>query len=616
MALYALGSTPKPAPTTAQTPPGLSEPTSVGSMPGGAAYANDEELRRKRAAAGLSSAGAANGQGVGTRPIPAQQQVAPSSPVNSSGQIVAAPPTGQAQPQQQVQPQAAAPSIPSPAPGWVQYGDGWVPPDHPLAMQQAAANGAGGGVSVQGSATALQTGNNYLGGMQTYTPGQIPQVSQATYNAPQAYTPGVVPALQAPAQIGGAAQYQPGQAPTLQAFQQLDPSAQYQPGQLGTGDLPTYQGAQFGQFQAPGSQASNEAMTNALLQQVMANPQSMSPEIVAQLKEQQKEQALSMQQQTMEQLQQAFAGRGMGQSGNLDMQRRRIADDTVGQILGGQRQIDIAAGQTNLQDRLNALQAAEQTMTGQSNRGLAGYQAQLAGQQAQAGEGYKQYGSQADSTRFALERALQGEGLKQAGAQSALNFGQAQAGITNMGNQTAMQQAAQQEANRQAAAQSSYQTQQANVSNQQNADQLGLQQWQAQEAARQQAAQQAMQSAQFGAEFGLNREQSELQRWQANQGAQQQGAGLSQSAAQLGLQQALGFGGLDIDRQRLAQEAAISGQGMGLEQQRLAENSRQFDSSQQLNMLNFLNQAAMGRYDLGVDYATLQQQLMQYLGGR
>lgn len=498
MALTGLTSlTTKPQQQTA----GLQNPTQIGSTitPNsedknlfGAMSAADAEEKRRR----LQQTQAASSGGGQDFARPSNQgSAAPSSPVTSTGQIVAAAPTGtpaaQPQPQQPVQPQPPPQQpVASPGAGWIQIaGGGWVPPGHPLA-------GQAGGQPVQGQPQAA---------MQQF-PGQGTISAQLSSQSQTFAQP-----------VPQSAIYTPGSMPQLQAM-----------GQLPQDNLPTYQGYQVGQFQSPDQQQSQN-MTNTLMQRVLANPESMSPEVVAQLKETQKEQALSMQDQLMQQIQASNAGRGFSLGGNLDLQRRRIADDTIGNILEGQRGLDIAAAQTNMADRLNALGAAEQSMSGQMGRETAGYQTQLAGQQAQAGQNFQQYGSQADATRFALERALQGEQLKQSW------------------DSMAQQRAAAEEANRQAAAQSALQAHQAGSENQ-------------------------------------------------------------RLAAQLALEESLGRGQLDLNTQ-------LGQQGLGLESQRLGENARQFNQGYNLDMLNFLNNASMGRYNLGVDYAKLQQQMMQYLGG-
>lgn len=209
--------------------------------------------------------------------------------------------------------------------------------------------------------------------------------------------------------------------PTYQPSQFNVPTpAAYQPGQL----APAYTPDQLSQFNAPNQNGSN-AQQSALMQAIMAHPETLSPDVVAQMKEAGKGDALLMQKQQQEQLDQSAAARGVVGSGQMDALRSALGQNTVNNILTGNRNIDIAAAQTNRQDQLNALNASEALAQGQLGRSVLGYNTGLAGQTAQAG--LNQAGAAS-----ALQRSIAGESNQQQAAASRLanagfTFGQQQA---------------------------------------------------------------------------------------------------------------------------------------------------------------------------------------------
>lgn len=191
-------------------------------------------------------------------------------------------------------------------------------------------------------------------------------------------------------------------------------SATYTPGQLPTTPIPTYNPMQIQPF-TPNTGVNNAQ--NDLLMRVLESPESLSPLVVAQMKERQKEDALAYERAVGEQLAQSAASRGVLGGGAYGASQRRLAADTNKAILAGNRDIDIAAAQTNMADRLNAIAAANAVRS----QGVSDYNAALAGQTAQAAENQAGYRSTVDAVNHALEVALQQEALKRAGAESALN---------------------------------------------------------------------------------------------------------------------------------------------------------------------------------------------------
>lgn len=182
---------------------------------------------------------------------------------------------------------------------------------------------------------------------------------------------------------------QMGAAPSFHNIQTYQPNAlsfnaaNYNPFQFAFGAQPQgYQAGTLGQFQAP-NQSGIDQQQQSLIQQILANPQTMSPQVVNQQKEAQKEQLMAMQAQTLGQAQQSGAARGMMNSGWMDTQQRKASENLISQLTQGYRDTDLKAAQTNRQDQLNALQGADAFQTNQMNRSTSGYQSQLSGQVAQ-----------------------------------------------------------------------------------------------------------------------------------------------------------------------------------------------------------------------------------------
>ena len=196
------------------------------------------------------------------------------------------------------------------------------------------------------------------------------------------------------------------QAPNLGS----NPFATYQARQFQTptpqmGTLPySYAGSEFTEFQSPGQSQDNAAIQgqmSGLMQAILANPQTMNPTAVAQMKERNKEANLNAQTQLQQQLQQNQVGRNTAGGGYAQALQRQLGSDTMGNVITGNRDIDLAALDRNRQDELNALQAGQGFLTNTADRGIAEYQARLAGEQLQAGDAR-------NVSQDALQRALAG----------------------------------------------------------------------------------------------------------------------------------------------------------------------------------------------------------------
>lgn len=111
----------------------------------------------------------------------------------------------------------------------------------------------------------------------------------------------------------------------------------------------------------PGSFRSNPmyGQQTALMQQILAHPQTMGQQQQDQLAEQQKESANSMMKQFQGQQQQQLVGRGFGpNSGQQQQMQQQGQQDMMSQILSGRRDIALKAAQQNRQDELGALNAS------------------------------------------------------------------------------------------------------------------------------------------------------------------------------------------------------------------------------------------------------------------
>jgi hypothetical protein len=306
------------------------------------------------------------------------------------------------------------------------------------------------------------------------------------------------------------------------------------------GELPAaYGGTNITQFAAP-DQSALTAGQSALAQKILAQPETMSPEIVAQLKEKNKESALLMQQQIAQAIRQGAVGRGAVDSGRTLAREEGAFGDMLNQVLTGNRDIDIAAAQTNRADQLQALGAIESLLSGQMGRASTVFGNTLQGQTAQAADSRT-------AAQDAIARAITGYDASRQGAEFDLRQQGANADERFRGHQS-----------------------------ERSAEDAALQR--------------------VLAQFGID--ESVANNTLANRGE-------TRADAAFGLQRELGIGGLELDRFRTG------------------EQSRQFDESNALNILQFLEQQRQHNNNLGFNYNQLQnsgqnslvQMVMSLLGG-
>lgn len=172
-----------------------------------------------------------------------------------------------------------------------------------------------------------------------------------------------------------------------------------------TAAAPTYNPYQVSQFNAP-NQSHVNGQQNTLLDAIMAHPETMDANTIAQMKEQQKEQALLLGQQQNAQYAQGAVARGTLNGGRTDAFRGNTNATMGNAVLSGNRAVDLAAVAQNRQDQLNALQASSGIAQDQLGRATSSYGTGLQGQMAQAGENQAGFKSQQDANTAAFARSL------------------------------------------------------------------------------------------------------------------------------------------------------------------------------------------------------------------
>jgi len=293
----------------------------------------------------------------------------------------------------------------------------------------------------------------------SYTGGMTPeQIQAARTSTPVTPMPSNIPPQQPPAQMPGVQQgavdpktgvYTPGQ---VQAPVGGWATYNYQPqiGQPGyqVTPLQQYQSQQVQQFQQPNF-GNMDATTQGMVQNLLQNPYSMTPQMVEQLKGTQQDQAAQMMQERLGTLNQGAASRGMDPSSGY-AQSRQAGEmaRTQSDLLGAYRGIDMQKSQQDRQDLLQAMQAAGDWQNSAMGRAVSGYNTQLAGLGAQRAENQLGVESQNQAARYGFDtqRAqyqdqLAREGLLSQNAQNqyqsqlAAQQAQAQLGLQNEGLQ-------------------------------------------------------------------------------------------------------------------------------------------------------------------------------------
>jgi hypothetical protein len=204
-------------------------------------------------------------------------------------------------------------------------------------------------------------------------------------------------------------------APGMQGVNNRAATSPYTPGQLPTQGLSAYAPGKLSQFTAPNQGGANQMQQQALMQALQSGG-SMNPQVVAQMKGAQQEQGATMLQQAQQRAAQNAATMGRAGSGLQDVQNRRLQDSMQSQLLGGYRDIDINAAQTNFDDVLRASGALDASLGREAGTATDFYRTGLTGQMAQEGLNQAGVNSQNEGVRFALERALAQEGLNQSAA--------------------------------------------------------------------------------------------------------------------------------------------------------------------------------------------------------
>ena len=189
----------------------------------------------------------------------------------------------------------------------------------------------------------------------------------------------------------------------------------YTPGQLPTAGLKTYTPGTLSQFQAPDQSGMNSVQNQALTSALQSGG-SLNPGVVAQMKGRLQEQGAGMLQQQLGRNAQSAAQRGVPMGGGEEVQARRSSDALNAALLGGYRDIDVAAAGQNFNDILGASGAMNESLGRQAGTAQNFYNTGLGGQLAQEGLNERGVTSQNAAVNYDLQRALAQEGLAQSAA--------------------------------------------------------------------------------------------------------------------------------------------------------------------------------------------------------
>lgn len=140
-----------------------------------------------------------------------------------------------------------------------------------------------------------------------------------------------------------------------------------------------YVAGTLSQWQAPDQSAPQSQIINAL-QAALGSGGSMGPDVVAKLKEVQKDSATSFRDQLGSSLDDRMASRGLVGGGQQTGGQRALDESMMQDILGAYRDIDIEAAQTNWQDTLDAAGALDDALGTQFSRASDSYSNTLKGQ--------------------------------------------------------------------------------------------------------------------------------------------------------------------------------------------------------------------------------------------
>jgi hypothetical protein len=145
----------------------------------------------------------------------------------------------------------------------------------------------------------------------------------------------------------------------------------------------------FTQYAAPEHDFQNWQQLD-LVSKLLANPETMSPQVIEAAKQKSMEEALLMQKQLQAQQDEQLSAQGLSSMGGAAQAgRRRTADAIQSAILGQNRDMEIQAAGQNRQDQLQALGVAESILGGQIGRGSQVFGNILQGQQANRDDMWK-----------------------------------------------------------------------------------------------------------------------------------------------------------------------------------------------------------------------------------
>ena len=342
--------------------------------------------------------------------------------------------------------------------------------------------------------------------------------------------------------------------------------------------------AQFG-----GSQQAQQARTGMLgvLQQQLAQPTRFDTQAFQQIRQAQASQLGAEYQAEQSRLNEELARRGLsassigaGRMGDLAGQQARALAQLDAQLLQ-------QAAQTQAQDRLAALQAAQGFSELAGAQDLAQFEANRVAQAAEFQQGLQaaQFGQQ--QTEFERGQALQAAQLAQSGEQAGMELAlRQQLGLGELGLGERRQTAQEAQFGQTLAEQVAGRLQQAGLSGreldlrasqlQQEAAtqgrQLTIEEARLQAQQQQFAATQAQQAAQFGVTTELERERLAAQQ-------QQFGAQLGFNREELALRGELGRGEQTLAETRLAQEGRLEEARQGIQLKELGQREAQFQST-------------------------------------
>jgi hypothetical protein len=127
------------------------------------------------------------------------------------------------------------------------------------------------------------------------------------------------------------------------------------------------------------------AMNQALMERILANPESLSPDVINQMKAASRDTALSQANQLRGEANANLAGRGFSGGGGMQASMNGAIDQNLlTELLNANRNTDVGAATQNFQDRLNAVGAGSAFQNDATQRELSIFGANQGAQQAQS----------------------------------------------------------------------------------------------------------------------------------------------------------------------------------------------------------------------------------------